>query len=66
MWREHFKPIDVLTLLQEFVLQKHLSKPTFDKMHFFAQKKCIFYCEQIHEEISELADRLYAISEGCG
>lgn len=61
--RDHFQPIDVLTLLQEFVLQKHLSKPTFDKMNAYAQKKCLFYSEKVHEDISNLAERLYEISE---
>ena len=61
--KEHFQPIDVLTLLQEFVLQKHLSKPTFDKMNDYAQKKCLFYCERVHEDISNLAERLYQVAE---
>lgn len=61
--KEHFQPIDVLTLLQEFVLQKHLSKPTFDKMNAYAQKKCLFYSEKVHDDISNLAERLYEISE---
>ena len=61
--KEHFQPIDVLTLLQEFVLQKHLSKPTFDKMNDYAQKKCLFYCERVHEDISNLSERLYEIAE---
>ena len=61
--KEHFQPIDVLTLLQEFVLQKHLSKPTFDKMNAYAQKKCLFYSEKVHEDISNLAEMLYEISE---
>ena len=61
--RDHFQPIDVLTLLQEFVLQKHLSKPTFDKMNAYAQKKCLFYSEKVHEDISNLAERLYEIAE---
>lgn len=61
--KEHFQPIDVLTLLQEFVLQKHLSKPTFDKMNDYAQKKCLFYCERVHEDISNLSERLYQVAE---
>ena len=61
--KDHFQPIDVLTLLQEFVLQKHLSKPTFDKMNAYAQKKCLFYSEKVHEDISNLAERLYEIAE---
>ena len=61
--KDHFQPIDVLTLLQEFVLQKHLSKPTLDKMNAYAQKKCLFYSEKVHEDISNLAERLYEIAE---
>lgn len=53
----------MLTLLQEFVLQKHLSKPTFDKMNAYAQTKCLFYCERVHEDISNLAEMLYQVAE---
>ena len=32
-------------------------------MNAYAQKKCLFYSEKVHEDISNLAERLYEIAE---
>jgi hypothetical protein len=63
MMKQHFQPIDVATLLQEFVVLKYLNYPTYDKMYNAARAKGIWYNERIHEDISELAEKVYELAQ---
>jgi len=60
---EHFKPIDVAFLLQEYVVLRYLNKATYDRMYHRAYDKKIWYNERIHEDICELADQVYEVAE---